>query len=137
MVTHGLRNTRQREVVTDIFFSSDGHLSLDELLLRARQKDEGIGYATVYRTLRMLTELGLAAERRFSDGQTRYEASDGVHHDHLICTRCGEIKEFENEEIEELQETVAARHGYRLLSHRMELYGLCGPCQQSASTKPE
>ncbi|MBI2379114.1 MAG: transcriptional repressor [Deltaproteobacteria bacterium] len=129
MATRGLRNTRQREAVTDIFFSSDGHFSLDELLLRARERDEGIGYATVYRTLRMLTELGLATERRFSDGQTRYEASDGVHHDHLICTRCGEIREFENEEIEALQEQVAALHGYRLLSHRMELYGLCAACQ--------
>lgn len=130
LARRGLRNTRQREVLTDIFFSSDGHFSLDELLAMAKLRDGGIGYATVYRTLKLLTELGLAVERHFSDGQTRYEAADGVHHDHLICTRCQAIVEFEEERIEQLQEEVAARYGYRLGTHKMELYGLCPKCQR-------
>lgn len=125
----GLRHTRQREVLTDIFFTSDGHFSLDELLAMAKKRDAGIGYATVYRTLKLLTELGLAQERQFADGQTRYEATDGVHHDHLICTRCKKIVEFEEDRIEQLQDEVAARLGFRLSSHKMELYGLCSDCQ--------
>lgn len=135
LARRGLRHTRQREVLTDIFFSSDGHFSLDELLAMAKTRDGGIGYATVYRTLKLLTELGLAQERHFSDGQTRYEAADGVHHDHLICTRCRTIVEFEEARIEALQEEVAARHGYRLGTHKMELYGLCPKCQ--AESPPE
>ncbi|MFO0722255.1 MAG: Fur family transcriptional regulator [Myxococcota bacterium] len=124
----GLRNTRQREVLTEIFFAAKGHLSLEELLSLAKKRDGGIGYATVYRTLKLLTELGLAQERQFSDGHLRYEAADELHHDHLICTRCGTIVEFEEEEIERLQEEVAARHGFELASHRMELYGVCASC---------
>jgi Fur family ferric uptake transcriptional regulator len=119
-------------VVTEIFFASDKHFSLDEILARAREQDGGIGYATVYRTLKLLTELGLAHERHFSDGQTRYEAADGMHHDHLICTRCGAIVEFEEDKIEELQQQVAVRHGYELLDHRMELYGVCPRCIAAA-----
>lgn len=130
LAKRGLRNTRQREVLTEIFFSSGRHFSLEELLSLARERDGGIGYATVYRTLKLLKELGLAHERHFSDGQTRYEAADGMHHDHLICNRCGEIVEFEVDRIEELQQEVASRHGYKLLDHRMELYGICPRCQR-------
>lgn len=132
LARRGLRHTRQREVLTEIFFNTDGHHSLDELLVMARSKNSGIGYATVYRTLKLLTELGLAHERHFADGQTRYEATDGLHHDHLICTRCKKIVEFEEERIEQLQNEVAARLGFRLSSHKMELYGLCEACQSAA-----
>jgi Fur family ferric uptake transcriptional regulator len=128
LAARGLRNTRQREVLTEIFFGAEGHLSLEELLGLAKKKDGGIGYATVYRTLKLLTELGLAHERQFSDGHLRYEAADELHHDHLICTRCGIIVEFEEDEIERLQGEVAARHGFQLASHRMELYGVCASC---------
>lgn len=130
LAKRGLRNTRQREVLTEIFFGSERHFSLEELLALAREKDDNIGYATVYRTLKLLTDLGLAQERHFSDGQTRYEASDGLHHDHLICTQCSAIVEFEEERIEQLQEEVAARYGYALVNHRMELYGVCPECQE-------
>jgi Fur family ferric uptake transcriptional regulator len=131
----GLRHTRQRAVLAKIFFTHDGHFSLDELLAMAKRRDKGIGYATVYRTLKLLTELGLAHERQFADGQTRYEATDGVHHDHLICTRCQKIVEFEEERIEKLQEEVAKRLGFRLSSHKMELYGLCTECQKATAGK--
>jgi Fur family transcriptional regulator, ferric uptake regulator len=137
LAKRGLRNTRQREVLTEIFFGSDRHFSLEELLSLARERDDNIGYATVYRTLKLLTELGLAQERHFSDGQTRYEASDGLHHDHLICTGCGAIVEFEDDRIEHLQEEVAAKYGYVLVTHRMELYGLCPSCREKESQRNE
>jgi len=90
----------------------------------------GIGFATVYRTLKLLAGAGMAEERRFEDGFTRYEykASDG-HHDHLICTRCGEILEFENVRIEELQADVARKKRFQVQSHKLEIYGLCSACQ--------
>jgi len=132
----GLRNTRQREILTEIFFGSDRHFSLEALLELARERDPGIGYATVYRTLKLLTEIGLAHERRFGQGSARYEASDGHHHDHLICVRCNTIVEFEEPRIETLQLAVATTHGFQLTHHRMELYGVCPSCQSEDSDTP-
>lgn len=138
LTRRGLRHTRQREVLTDIFFGADGHFSLDELLAMAKKRDAGIGYATVYRTLKLLSELGLAQERQFADGHTRYEATDGHHHhDHIICTSCKKIVEFEEDRIEALQDEVATRLGFRLSSHKMELYGLCADCQRDTGPDDE
>ena len=101
-----------------------------ELLAKVRASDPRVGYATVYRTLKLLTECGVANERRFGDGLTRYELADETtHHDHLICTGCEKIVEFENEEIERLQEEVATRNGFTIKTHRLELYGLCARCR--------
>ncbi len=126
----GLKSTRQRDVVLNAFVSAGRHLSAEELYLLVKKSNPGIGYATVYRTLKLLAEAGLADERRFEDGFTRYEynASDG-HHDHLICTRCGKIIEFENERIEQLQQDVARKNRFKVQSHKLELYGLCSDCQ--------
>jgi Fur family ferric uptake transcriptional regulator len=126
----GLKQTRQRDLIVDTFFSASGHLSIDELLARVSTRDANIGAATVYRTMKILSEAGLASARHFDDGQTRYEAAlDRHHHDHLICTDCHTIVEFENERIEELQEAVAAEHGFTVTRHKMELYGLCAACR--------
>jgi Fur family transcriptional regulator, ferric uptake regulator len=127
----GLKSTRQRDVVLNAFVSAGRHLSAEELYLLVKKSNPGIGYATVYRTLKLLAEAGLADERRFEDGFTRYEynASDG-HHDHLICTRCGRIIEFENERIEQLQQDVARKNRFKVQSHKLELYGLCSDCQE-------
>ena len=93
-------------------------------------KEPRIGYATVYRTLKLLKECGLAYERHFGDGVSRYEVAwDDEHHDHLICIDCGKIVEFEDEGIEKLQHDVAAKHGFTLVRHRLELYGMCPDCQ--------
>ena len=121
----GLKSTRQRDVVLNAFVSAGRHLSAEELYLLVKKSNPGIGYATVYRTLKLLAEAGLADERRFEDGFTRYEynASDG-HHDHLICTRCGRIIEFENERIEQLQQDVARKNRFQVKSHKLELYGV-------------
>jgi Fur family ferric uptake transcriptional regulator len=130
MTRHGLRSTEQRRVVTEEFFASDGHLSIEELLDQVRVKEPRIGYATVYRTLKLLKECGLAYERHFGDGVSRYEVAwDDEHHDHLICIECERIVEFEDDGIEKLQHEVAAKHGFTLVRHRLELYGVCPECQ--------
>jgi Fur family ferric uptake transcriptional regulator len=131
MVKKGLRSTSQRRLVTDVFFRSGGHLSIEDLLSKVREQDPRVGYATVYRTLRLLAECELANVRHFGDGVTRYELRDEGehHHDHLICTECQRIVEFEDEAIEVLQDRVAERYGYRLKSHKHELYGVCPQCQ--------
>lgn len=132
MRARGLRSTNQRRLVCDIFCRARGHLSTDDLLALVRKKDPAVGYATVYRTLKLLSESGLAYERQFRDGPTRYElAHTEQHHDHLICVECGRIEEFEDRRIEELQEQVARRHGFVASSHRHELYGVCAGCQKA------
>lgn len=130
----GLKSTNQRDTILHVFVNAGSHLSADELYSRIKKTHPRIGYATVYRTLKLLAEAGMAEERRFEDGFTRYEyrATDG-HHDHLICTRCGEIIEFENDQIEELQSNVAKRRHFRVLSHKLEIYGLCSACQDRKS----
>ena len=130
MAKKGLRSTDQRKLIVETFFRSDNHVSIEELLAQVRAKDRRVGYATVYRTLKLLTECGVANERRFGDGLTRYElADDATHHDHLICVDCGDITEFEEPRIEDLQESVARSHGFELRSHKHELYGICPKCQ--------
>ena len=127
----GLKTTRQRDLIVETFFSQSGHLSVDELLEQVTARDRTIGAATVYRTMKILSEAGLASARHFEGGQTRYEAAiDRHHHDHLICTSCGNIFEFENERIEELQDRVAEEHGFTVTHHKLELYGLCRACRQ-------
>jgi Fur family ferric uptake transcriptional regulator len=122
----GLKHTRQRELILDAFFEAGGHVSVEELLRRVQGVDAGVGTATVYRTLKLFTEAGVAHERNFQDGQSRYEpALDDAHHDHLICLDCGTIFEFEDPVVEERQAAVAADHGLTLASHRHEIYGRC------------
>ncbi len=122
---HHLNTTQQRELIVDYFLKSRDHVSIDELLSKVRKRNKKVGYATVYRTLKLLVESGLAHQRQFGDGQARYEVT-GEHHDHLICTRCGLILEFEDDEIERLQERVAKRLGnFEVVRHRHELYGIC------------
>lgn len=135
MAQRGLKSTRQRDRIVDTFLSQEGYLNVEELLERVRRQDARISSATVYRTMKLLAECGLASARRFDDGQTRYEPQVGRHHhDHLICTACTRIIEFEDEEIEALQEQAAARHQFRVTHHKLELYGLCADCQQRGRT---
>ncbi len=127
----GLKSTRQRDIILDCFLSSDRHMSIEELYLKLRTKHPNIGYATVYRTLKLFAESGIAREIHFGDGQTRYEhVAEGEHHDHLVCTRCGTIAEFENEAIEKLQDEVAASYGFLIENHKLELYGMCAKCRK-------
>ena len=109
MVKRGLRSTDQRRLIVETFFQSAHHISIEELLAQVRAQDARVGYATVYRTLKLLTECGVAFERKFGDGLTRYELADEEsHHDHLICIECETIIEFEEPKIEELQDRYGA-----------------------------
>lgn len=126
----GLKSTRQRDIILDCFLSCHQHLSTEELYLKLKENHPGIGSATVYRTLKLFAESGIAREIHFGDGQTRYEhLQAGEHHDHLVCTRCGAIVEFENETIEKLQSEVANQHGFTIMNHKLELYGFCRKCK--------
>jgi len=132
LLERGMRQTGPRRTVAEVFFSigDEEHLGLDEIHRRARRRDRRIGYATVYRTMKLLAELGFAHERHFGTGAVQYElATEGSHHDHLICTNCGRILEFEEPRIETLQEQVARAHGFTITSHRHEIYGLCDRCR--------
>jgi Fur family transcriptional regulator, ferric uptake regulator len=135
MLKHGLRSTEQRRIIIDTFFEAAEHVTIEELLKRVKGEDPHIGYATVYRTMKLLTEGGIALERRFGDGFTRYELADEeAHHDHLICVACGRITEFEEPLIEELQDRVAARYGFEVHMHKHELYGLCRECHEQGKS---
>ena len=126
-----LRQTAQRDLIARIFFESSGHMSVEELHQKVRQKNPKIGFATVYRTMHLIADAGLAIPRSFGDGLTRYEVAEAKkHHDHLICTGCGRITEFENDEIEQLQNQVASTYGYQIVDHKLELYGLCPDCRK-------
>lgn len=126
----GLKSTAQRDDIARVFFASNTHISVEELYREVKRVNPRIGYATVYRTMKLLTECGLALERHFRDGEARYESSEGQHHDHLICEGCGKIVEFEEERIEALQAEVARRLGFQITGHKMELYGLCPDCRK-------
>jgi len=133
LVSRGMRQTGPRRTVAEVFFqiAPDEHLGLDEIHRRARKRDRRIGYATVYRTMKLLAELGLALERRFGDGAVRYElAVGGAHHGHLICTNCARIVEFEEHRIETLEKQIARDAGFSIQSHRHEIYGLCDRCRR-------
>ena len=127
LIQQGLKFTHQRKIVTEVFFDPkfrDQHPTVEELYVRIRKRDSKIGYATVYRTVKLLVECGLAEPSRFGDNQTRYEPEiPGEHHDHLVCTDCGVVIEFEDEEIERLQERVAQKFGFVLSDHKMVLFG--------------
>lgn len=129
LARQGLKSTRQRDLILDEFLRCASHPSTEELYLRLRKKHPGIGYATVHRSLKLFAEAGIAEARHFGDGQTRYESTASAeHHDHLVCTACGAISEFEDPRIEQLQEKVAKDHDFTITSHRLELYGLCSSC---------
>ena len=125
----GLKSTAQRDYIADTFFRTNTHISLDELLKKVKRKTPNIGYATVYRTMKLLTDSGLAIARQFGDGQTRYEnlPEDG-HHDHMICIKCSRIAEFQNQKIEQLQSEMAKKLGFTVVNHKLELYGYCQAC---------
>src|SRR3954468_22637193 len=136
IASKGLKATRQREVIVDAFFAQTGHLSVDQLLQKAKERDSTIGAAPVYRTMKILTDAGLASARHFEGAQTRYEAAlDRHHHDHLICTSCGNIIEFENKRIEDLQDQVAHDHAFVVTHHKLELYGTCRDCRVEQASR--
>jgi Fur family ferric uptake transcriptional regulator len=120
----GLRMTDQRRVVAQVLEASTDHPDVEELHSRSVERDPRISIATVYRTVKLFEESGIIDRLEFGDGRARYEDAEREHHDHLIDVNSGEVIEFVDPEIEELQERIARKLGYRLKGHRLELYGV-------------
>lgn len=122
----GLRQTRQRKIILDAVFSSGQHVDTETIANQAKKIDKTIGIATVYRTLKMMTEAGVLIEHKFGErAQFEFIDTENEHHDHLICNQCGKIFEFFDAEIESLQEKISEKMGFVLKKHRMELFADC------------
>jgi len=132
----GLPVTQQREVVADVVFKSSEHLSVEEIETALRARGERIGKATIYRTMEILVRSGLVEEHDFGEGFKRYEHLFGQQpvHEHLICTHCSSVTEFQAPEVVRVQEEVARRHGFLASRHRLEIYGICAGCQEKGVT---
>ncbi len=128
--SRGLKLTEQRRVILEEFLKLHEHVNTDEFYRAVKKKLKNIGYATVYRTLKLLKESGFASEIDVGDGAKRFESrtSDVKHHDHIYCISCGRIEEFSEEQIEKLQEKIAKKMGYRIVSHTLQLSGYCKKC---------
>jgi len=122
-VDKGMRMTDQRRVIAQVLTGSDDHPDVEEVYKRSTKVDPKISIATVYRTVRLFEEAGILERHDFRDGRSRYEPVTDDHHDHLINLETGEVVEFHNDEIEELQRKIAEKLGFDLVDHRMELYG--------------
>ncbi|WP_068005291.1 Fur family transcriptional regulator [Pseudovibrio axinellae] len=120
----GMRMTEQRRVIADVIQSAEDHPDVEELYRRASQIDPKISISTVYRTVKLFEDSGIIERHDFRDGRSRYETVSDEHHDHLIDLRSGEVIEFRSEEIEKMQEEVARKLGFKLVDHRLELYGI-------------
>ena len=122
-IKRGMKMTGQRRVIARVLSDADDHPDVEELYKRSSQVDNNISIATVYRTVRLFEEAGLLDRHDFGDGRARYEEASSEHHDHLIDVKSGKVIEFHDEEIEQLQHKIASKLGYKLVGHRMELYG--------------
>ena len=123
-LSKGVKLTDQRRIIAKIMSESTDHPDVDVLYKRASQVDSKISIATVYRTVKLFEESGILTKHEFKGGKARYEELNEGHHDHLIDVKTGEIIEFVDEEIEKLQKKVAKKHGYKLVDHKLELYGV-------------
>jgi len=120
----GMRMTDQRRIIAQVLSEATDHPDVEEVYKRSTALDSGISIATVYRTVRLFEEAGILERHDFRDGRSRYEPLSEEHHDHLIDVDSGEVLEFHNDEIEELQKVIAEKMGFKLVDHRMELYGV-------------
>jgi Fur family ferric uptake transcriptional regulator len=134
----GLKSTRQRQQIVQAFFAAGRHLTAEQLYQRLQEQDPGIGLVTVYRTLKLLREAGLATGRQFGDAYTRFDPTPVDRpHDHLICVRCGQIQEFRDPNLYTLRARVARRQGFTVTEHRLDVYGLCRDCARFGKTRDE
>lgn len=130
----GIRHSEQRNKVLEVFIKSEKHLTANELYDIVRKKYPKIGYATVYRAIKVISAAGLAEEIDFGKGAKIFEHKQGnQHHDHLICVQCGKFVEAVNPKIEKLQEQMAKDHGFILLKHKLNLFGICRECNKKVS----
>jgi Fur family ferric uptake transcriptional regulator len=128
----GLKRTAQRDLILDVFLRTEAHLSSEDLYRLVTREDPTVGQTTVYRTLKLLTEAGLAREVRFGDGRAHYEHNyKHQHHDHMICSSCGKIIEFFSAELEAIQDAMAAKHKFEVQQHLLRIIGLCAECRRA------
>lgn len=128
----GLRKTAQRDLILEVFLKTEEHLSSENLYWLVQKDDPTVGHTTVYRTLKLLTEAGLAREVRLGDGRTYYEHHhDHEHHDHMICTECGKVIEFFSPELEEMQDKMAEQFKFKPTHHSLRILGFCEDCQKN------
>jgi len=126
----GLKHTLQRDTILRTFLETRDHLSTDELYRLVKKQDDGIGFTTVYRTLKLLAECGLASEVAFNDGIARYEHQyNRRNHHHMVCTECGSSVEFFSTDIERIEREIGRKHKYLTTRHTFQIYGVCGQCQ--------
>lgn len=136
LTAEGFKVTKQRILILESFLKLKEHISAEELFAKIKKTDPLIGQATVFRTLKVLVKSGIAAPVEFSDKTIRYEYNIN-HHDHLVCTSCGEIVEFTDEKIETQQRIICEHNKYLLTNHRLEIFGVCASCQKKLKTKNE
>ena len=128
----GLKRTAQRDLILDIFLRTEEHLSSEDLYRLVQKEDPTIGQTTVYRTLKLLSEAGLAREVRFGDNRTHYEHNyKHQHHDHMICSECGRIIEFFSAQLEGIQDAMAAKHKFQITQHLLRIIGICAECRRA------
>jgi Fur family ferric uptake transcriptional regulator len=133
----GLKHTGQRDIILRAFLDTRDHLSTDELFRLVRKKDERIGFTTVYRTLKLLAECGLASEVAFNDGIARYEHQyNRRNHHHMVCTECGSSVEFFSSDIERIEREIGRKHKYLTSRHTFQIYGVCAACQSKSKHRP-
>jgi Fur family transcriptional regulator, ferric uptake regulator len=126
---HKLKLTPHRQLISDIFLNHEGHRSVEDVYRAVREKDPRVGYTTVYRTMKLLADCGLAREIDLADGITRYEhLYNHQHHDHMVCMECGTSIEFYDLDIETLQDEASEQLGFKVLDHKLQIYGLCHDC---------
>ncbi len=134
---HNLPITAQRLAIADVLLESGRHLSVDEVARELSARRLRVGTATVYRTLELLVRSGLVVERDFGEGFRRYEpARDAPHHEHLICSRCSQVREFRDERLERMTTLLAEAHGFVRQRHRLVIHGICDGCRRSAGGRP-
>ncbi len=128
----GLKRTAQRDLILDVFLRTEEHLSNEDLYRLVQKEDPTVGQTTVYRTLKLLTEAGLAREVRFGDGRAHYEHNyKHQHHDHMICSECGKVIEFFSAELEAIQDAMAAKHKFEITQHLLRIIGICAECRRA------
>ena len=125
-----LKFTPHRQLILDLFLNHEGHRSVEDIYRTVRAKDPRVGYTTVYRTMKLLADCGLAREIDLADGVMRYEhLFNHEHHDHMICMHCGKSIEFYDPDIEALQDEVSDQLDFKVMDHKLQIYGLCSDCQ--------
>ena len=126
-----LKRTSQRDLILEVFLDTEEHVSSEDLYHLVKEKDPTVGFTTIYRTLKLLKDSGLARELEFHDGRMLYEHEyKHTHHDHLICTQCGKLIEFYNEQIERIQDEIVRAYNFKPLHHSHRIFGICADCQK-------